>query len=75
MPDRCGKHLSPLFKKLIGTIHVPIQGPLRTPKKPFLNARMRLEIEASESKVLKLPRAFGPGIKNLFSDSKLAQNG
>ena len=36
-------------------IQVPIQGPLRTPKKPFLNARMRLEIGASLSQVLKLP--------------------
>ena len=32
-----------------GTIHVPIQGPLKTHKKPFLKARKRLEIGASVS--------------------------
>ena len=31
-------------------IHVPIQGMLRTPKKPFLNARMLLKIEPQSAK-------------------------
>ena len=53
------------------SIHVPIQGPLRTPKNLFLNARIQLEIGASVSQVLKLPRPFGPRITNVSSDLRL----
>ena len=38
-------------RQMSGTIHVPIQGPLRTPKEHFLNARMLLKIRASVSQI------------------------
>jgi len=52
-------------------IHVPIQGPLRTPKTPFQKGKMWLEIGASASPASKLNLPFGPGTTNLSSDLKL----
>ena len=56
----------------VETIHVFIQGPLRTPKTPFLKDKMWLEIGAWASQALKLSIPFGLGITNLSSDLKLA---
>ena len=57
---------------MVIAIHVFIQGPLRTPKTPFLKDKIWLEVGASAGQALKLPIPFGQGITNLSSDLKLA---
>ena len=47
----------------IDTIDVSIQGPLRTPKTPFLKDRIWLEVGASADQALKLPIPLVKGLQ------------